>query len=707
MSNYTNIEELDGASSFVLENDGFSPVSAPLSDQPGSPFPPSSPPLAQSSPVDDNSYPRNVDSLDGLTFSSYNDGEAYIAQRAEDADFAIVKRRSRNHCLTTPGGYRYHNIECYMARFSESKAQSDRHSTAVRCGCPWKGTFQYCDGLWRARAVDIAKQVSKEINVTVTPKDVQNICDAESVKSRENFTATQCFFRELRRDEDCIVEYKLDERNRPVQHVQDQLLRTPSHGDHWLEYHVQRRVVSHEREESRRLSMGTVSFNVDHIHLCVWHIQKNVRFNIAKKWDGSLEGTYLGSLIGERGSQIRDNDAAGNQRRSAARTQSNPSSSNDLTASARSTADISRRWENDADGCLDAWNTVVHALTKDESDAAWDQMKIEFRTQKAILDYLDSTYIVRRDLFADYATKQIQNFVTSVEFTRQSRVLLRAIKDTLTQQRDTYFRRFNAERGKNIVECRDTPIFRDLRRKVSHAAFKIMLEQWHIAKEALERSSGAVNMACTETFMRQHGLPCWHFMYAQHTMFQNRAVITLRMVHMHWHLWKVELPPEEALLRSIQDPAIRPLRGMRKRRERLRSHDEMRERRVRHRPALQTIAEEEELHDAPEVLVPGTQPEEAVAEEVIDLTGKESEGGAEHGEDESLEDYVTRLIVRMRQRQREVREHEERMDNLAAGMPEMTPRRPRGVSTCSSCSQLGHTRRSKRYPNYATSSALN
>lgn len=255
---------VDGASSFVLEDDGFSPVSAPLSDQPGSPFPPSSPPLAQSSPVDDNSYlddnsyPRNVDSLDGLTFSSYDDGEAYIAQRAEEADFAIVKRRSRNRCLTIPGGYRYHDIECYMARFSESKAQSDRHSTAVRCGCPWKGTFQYCDGLWkftlkhrehnhvkqkgseipanrrrhrdmavrarvmelsrafRARAVDIAKQVSKEMNVTVTPKDVQNIRDAEGVKSRENFTATQCFFRELRRDEDCIVEYKLDERNRPV-----------------------------------------------------------------------------------------------------------------------------------------------------------------------------------------------------------------------------------------------------------------------------------------------------------------------------------------------------------------------------------------------------------------------------------------------------------------------------------------------------------
>ncbi|KZZ97204.1 hypothetical protein AAP_00847 [Ascosphaera apis ARSEF 7405] len=54
------------------------------------------------------------------------------------------------------------------------------------------------------------------MNVTITSKDVQTMRDAESVKCCEKFTATQYLFKKLRRDEDCIVKYKLDECNCPM-----------------------------------------------------------------------------------------------------------------------------------------------------------------------------------------------------------------------------------------------------------------------------------------------------------------------------------------------------------------------------------------------------------------------------------------------------------------------------------------------------------
>lgn len=36
---------------------------------------------------------------------------------------------------------------------------------------------------------------------------------------------------------------------------------------------------------------------------------KNAVFNIKKKWEGTLEGTFLGQTVGGRGSSLRDDQA--------------------------------------------------------------------------------------------------------------------------------------------------------------------------------------------------------------------------------------------------------------------------------------------------------------------------------------------------------------------------------------------------------------
>lgn len=195
-------------------------------------------------------------------------------------------------------------------------------------------------------------------------------------------------------------------------------------------------------------------------------------------------------------------------------------------------------------------------------------------------------------------------------------------------------------------------------------------------------------------------------------------MIPLRMIHMHWQLYKAQLPEEEVFLRRIQDPAIRPLRGTRKRRNRTRSHDELRERRVPNRaaPTLETIQEDDELG---EVLVPGTQTQNR--DEVIDLTGDEpatpapapptntqrAESEAEYSElwHAERELYEDELLL-----QDLIREEDAALTQRnAAETADLVPRpqrRTRAPSTCSSCSQIGHTRRSRRCPNYAASSAL-
>lgn len=243
------------------------------------------------------------------------------------------------------------------------------------------------------------------------------------------------------------------------------------------------------------------------------------------------------------------------------------------------------------------------------------------------------------------------------------------------------------------MTCREEPIFRDIKRKVSHHALKMLLERWRFALDAFEHPG--CDMACDESDMRQYGMPCWHWLYGQRLMSRHRAVIPLRMIHAHWHLFKAPLPENEAALLRIQDPAICPLRGSRKWRNRTRSHNELRKRRAPDRSApLITIDESEE----DEVLVRGTPaPQPTPAQEVIDLTADEP--------DTAREGDSAGCLERARQTYREKRD----LDDLCDETTELVhpaPRRPRAPPRCTSCFQIGHNRRSRCCTNYVASSAL-
>lgn len=774
--------------------------------------------------MDDDRYPGNVDSLDGLSFTSWQEGLKHICDAAEAADFAVVKRRSRRPDITIPGGHKAYDLECYMARQSKSQGSRRRLSSSARCDCPWRGSLVYRKGIWefslkhsththfkqkgcdipanrrrhrtetiekrviqlsssfRARAVDVARHISNEFNVSLTPRDVQNIRDSDGFRQRQSFTATQCFFRELQRDETCTIRYEFDEDNRPIYVfftfdscielwkenpevlLFDNTYKTnrfelplmevtgstglntsfsiawclmgseKTHDYQWVLSQIDSimsihdidypNVLLHDYEKALIRAMRTVWPDIPS-QLCAWHVGKNVQFNIAKKWDGSIEGTRLSTMLAGRG--VRTSDNQEDSGRQSTMPASEADFQEDAPSSAQGSASTTRRWKDDADGCVDAWESVIHAPTRDEFEATWSQMKIEFKTQQAIIDYLESMYIPRKDLFADYAIKQHQNFGISSTSRAESAhaslkahlsnsrasldVLLRAIKNTLAQQKDNYFLRLNRERGRDVVECREEPIFRDLLRKVSHHAFKIMLAQYRIAQDALKHP-GRHNIDCTESYMRQYGLPCWHYMYGQHTVSQ-RPVIPLRMVHTHWQLYKGRLPAEEVFLRRIQDPAIRPLRGTRKRRERTRSHDELRSARVPNRApdgssTLATIEEGAE-DEVQEVLIPGTPPINAhqtvqTVAEVIDLTG------AAPAAAQDMTESDTELLAMMAEEealQQQLRNEEMALMVREAGeLDQQRQRRTRAPPQCTACHNFGHNRRSRRCPNYVTSSAV-
>lgn len=140
-----------------------------------------------------------------------------------------------------------------------------------------------------------------------------------------------------------------------------------------------------------------------------------------------------------------------------------------------------------------------------------------------------------------------------------------------------------------------------------------------------------------------------------------------------------------ALLR-IQDPAICSLHGSRKKRNRPRSHDELRERRVPDWSALLITIDEVFVRETP-----------APVQEVIDLIADELNTARENDSVSCLDWARKTYWVK----------HD--LDNLCDKTTKLVhsaPRRPRAPPRCTSCYQIGHNRRSRCCNNYVASSAL-
>ncbi|KAI5302491.1 hypothetical protein KEM56_000653 [Ascosphaera pollenicola] len=63
-------------------------------------------------------------------------------------------------------------------------------------------------------------------------------------------------------------------------------------------------VIITDKDEAIRNAIRSL-FDSDQTatQLCLWHVMKNVAFNIKKKWEGALDGTMLGQTLGSVGSR--------------------------------------------------------------------------------------------------------------------------------------------------------------------------------------------------------------------------------------------------------------------------------------------------------------------------------------------------------------------------------------------------------------------
>jgi hypothetical protein len=154
--------------------------------------------------------------------------------------------------------------------------------------------------------------------------------------------------------------------------------------------------------------------------ICLWHVMKNVAFNVKKKWNGPLEGSVLVEAGNGAGNNIPDDDVDDIDESGASRDPGDDSARADnsrmavaaatrllepsdqsihlssqvrnahtATLQAQSTGS-SRKYVDNPDGILLAWKAVVYADTEDDFWAAWSLLKAEFAEQPGRLDFVFS-----------------------------------------------------------------------------------------------------------------------------------------------------------------------------------------------------------------------------------------------------------------------------------------------------------------------------
>lgn len=172
--------------------------------------------------------------------------------------------------------------------------------------------------------------------------------------------------------------------------------------------------------------------------LCLWHVLKNVAHNVKKKWNGSLEGTYLGETGSIKGSGIRgegirnthDRDPeeyrvdgvvdvgaailATNLLEPADRLQRSANAHKDphkkLPANyGRAPRDSERSYTNDADGIVCLIRDYIYRRI-DDHDSFWEEGKKEFPDQPETLVYWEKYYIPYKEEICVFYTSRNRNF---------------------------------------------------------------------------------------------------------------------------------------------------------------------------------------------------------------------------------------------------------------------------------------------------------
>ncbi|KAI0995025.1 hypothetical protein K3495_g13156, partial [Podosphaera aphanis] len=199
--------------------------------------------------------------------------------------------------------------------------------------------------------------------------------------------------------------------------------------------------------------------------ICLWHVMKNVAHNIRKKWNGSLDGTFIGEHGGDVGSapKLRPHEARAAQKGNITEEEAeslrverdkragnvasawlDPSDQRARGEHTRPLAqvvinkrcgymptdsDSDRRFKPNADGILAAWKECVYAEEKEIYHENWARLKEEFPDQPEIVIYLNDTYNPWVLQFAQFAVKLHRNF--GLKVTSRVEIQHHALKNQL------------------------------------------------------------------------------------------------------------------------------------------------------------------------------------------------------------------------------------------------------------------------------------
>lgn len=321
--------------------------------------------------------------------------------------------------------------------------------------------------LGKLPAWDVSRQLRTEFPESgVIPRDIQNLRDNERRNMLGGLTATQVFFQELWQDPNAFIEhwppegqpqyifwtyrwcleewrnnwevlsfddtYKTNRFNMPLAQVTGVtcvnttfniawcLMRDEKEDSHrWFLSRLQEiasrvldrppekpLVVVSDFDNAFRSACRSVFGETTFLQLCIWHVMKNVAYNIRLKWRGTLDGTELGRRIPARGGRRREEEedeagvaaaermadggmearerlllGAGNQQRLYG----------PLLANQRPPSPGG--YEATADGLFRAWRDCVYAPNGETYNRTWEILQRQFSHQQG--EYHDYPHLFK------------------------------------------------------------------------------------------------------------------------------------------------------------------------------------------------------------------------------------------------------------------------------------------------------------------------
>lgn len=211
----------------------------------------------------------------------------------------------------------------------------------------------------------------------------------------------------------------------------------------------------------------------------------------------------------------------------------------------------------------------MHAPTEEEFHTRWEAFKEVFSNQKAIVSYLENTYVPYTHEFALWSIKNYLNFgIRATSRTESShaelkrylrnrlcdlRQLLNAIQAMMMRRKERYESQLAKEKMTRLPVYTRIMVLSPLCLKISFKALELLYQQYQTANEFFTRKRPRNEMRrCTHTFRRQMGLPCSHDVLER---LESGETFTMGDINPHWHLKS----PTPNLRNRLQEPDPLPV----------------------------------------------------------------------------------------------------------------------------------------------------